>query len=69
MAKGAKSVFFCQNCGHESGKWMGQCPACREWNTFVEEVVDTKKSTAAVRKAAVEQKPVSLSEILSLIHI
>lgn len=63
MAKGAKSVFFCQNCGHESGKWMGQCPACREWNTFVEEVVDTKKSTAAVRKAAVEQKPVSLSEI------
>ncbi len=40
MAKGKSStVFFCQNCGHESSKWMGQCPGCREWNTFVEETV------------------------------
>ncbi len=38
MAKGkTASVFFCQNCGHESAKWMGQCPGCKEWNTFVEE--------------------------------
>ncbi len=36
-----KSVFYCQNCGYESTKWMGQCPGCREWNTFVEEVVST----------------------------
>lgn len=36
-AAGKKTIFFCQNCGHESAKWMGQCPACREWNTFVEE--------------------------------
>ena len=35
MAKG--SIFFCQNCGFESAKWMGQCPACKEWNTFAEE--------------------------------
>ncbi len=34
-----KAVFYCQNCGYESTKWMGQCPGCREWNTFVEEVV------------------------------
>jgi DNA repair protein RadA/Sms len=34
-----KTTFFCQNCGHESSKWMGKCPACGEWNTFVEEVV------------------------------
>lgn len=33
------SVFYCQNCGYESTKWMGQCPGCREWNTFVEETV------------------------------
>lgn len=40
MAKGkTASIFFCQNCGHESTKWMGQCPACKEWNTFVEETV------------------------------
>ncbi len=39
MAKGkASTIFFCQSCGYESSKWMGQCPGCREWNTFVEEV-------------------------------
>ena len=37
MAKSKKSIFFCQNCGHEENKWLGQCPVCREWNTFVEE--------------------------------
>ncbi len=35
----AKSSFFCQNCGYESPKFMGQCPSCQEWNSFVEEVV------------------------------
>lgn len=41
MPKGkTASVFFCQNCGYESSKWMGQCPGCKEWNTFVEETVD-----------------------------
>ncbi|HOO28795.1 MAG TPA: ATPase domain-containing protein, partial [Lachnospiraceae bacterium] len=40
MAKGKLStVFYCSQCGYESAKWMGQCPACREWNTFVEETV------------------------------
>lgn len=42
MAKGKATVYFCQNCGYESGKWMGQCPGCREWNTFVEEIIDKK---------------------------
>ena len=52
MAKGKKSIFFCQNCGHEETKWLGQCPACGEWNTFVEERIDTgitKGTTAAAR--------------------
>lgn len=35
----AKSVFFCQHCGYESAKWLGKCPSCNSWNTFVEEVV------------------------------
>lgn len=39
MAKAKKSIFFCQNCGHEESKWLGQCPACKEWNTFVEEKI------------------------------
>jgi len=43
MAK-EKVIYFCQSCGAKSTKWMGQCPSCREWNTFVEETVSTKKS-------------------------
>ena len=38
MAKG-KQVFFCQECGFESTKWMGQCPGCKAWNSFCEEKV------------------------------
>lgn len=34
-----KSAFFCQNCGYESTKWVGKCPSCNNWNTFVEEVI------------------------------
>jgi len=53
MAKGKKSVFFCQNCGHEENKWLGQCPMCKEWNTFVEEAVSvTKGSTVKLSKEA-----------------
>ncbi len=39
-----KSAFFCQNCGYESVKWLGQCPSCNKWNTFVEELVKKEKS-------------------------
>lgn len=43
MTKIKKStVFFCRECGYESAKWMGQCPGCREWNSFVEEPVNTR---------------------------
>ncbi len=35
-----KSAYFCQNCGYESAKWLGKCPSCNQWNTFVEEVID-----------------------------
>ena len=44
MAKGNNNVFFCQECGYESSKWVGQCPACKAWNTMVEEIVDKKSS-------------------------
>lgn len=55
MAKGKTSVFFCQECGYESAKWMGQCPACKEWNTFVEETVD-KKSISSSGKVKKNQR-------------
>ena len=65
MAKGKTTVFFCQQCGFESSKWMGQCPGCKEWNSFVEEVVEKKNSGAAAKvKAALEEaKPLPLSQI------
>lgn len=44
MAK-ARTTYFCQHCGFESAKWLGKCPSCNQWNTFVEEVVE-KKSKA-----------------------
>ncbi len=65
MAKGKSTGFFCQNCGYESAKWMGQCPACREWNTFVEEPVGKSSGghgNASVRREQVPE-PVKLSGI------
>ncbi len=61
MAKGKKSVFFCQNCGHEESKWLGQCPACKEWNSFVEEKISTAKSITA--KSSQDVEVVTLSEV------
>ena len=63
MAKAKSTAFFCQNCGYESAKWQGQCPACHEWNTFTEEPVAKITGSAAVKKAASEIRPVRLSEI------
>ena len=62
MAKGRTTVFFCQSCGYESPKWMGQCPGCREWNTFVEETVEKKSAARAPREKAAAG-PVCLSSI------
>ena len=61
MAKAKKSIFFCQNCGHEESKWLGQCPACKEWNTFVEEKVTSIKQVAV--KERKETKVVTLTSI------
>lgn len=65
MAKGKKTVFFCQECGYESPKWMGQCPGCKKWNTFVEETVSPSQGKSSVKgmggvKAA---EPVTLSQV------
>ena len=66
MAKAKKTAFFCQNCGYESAKWMGQCPACREWNTFVEEPTAAKTpagNQGLGSHSAAGRKPVHLTEI------
>ena len=68
MAK-KSTIFFCQNCGYESAKWLGQCPACKEWNTLVEETVVTGKAGKSSKKAESlaarihEAQPVKLSGI------
>ncbi len=46
MAK-LKTLFFCQNCGAQSAKWLGRCSSCGEWNTFVEEVIQKEDTSAA----------------------
>ena len=64
MAKSRTTVYFCQSCGYESSKWMGQCPGCREWNTFVEETVDKKSA----RRSSGQKEPsrsVKLNEIVT----
>ncbi len=65
MAK-ATSVWFCSNCGTESAKWMGRCPACGEWNTMVEEPKTSKKSSLSREKSFLgkgESSAVKLNEI------
>ena len=66
MAKAKTTAFFCKECGYESAKWMGQCPACGEWNTLVEEPVAPKSgSSSQARRPGplIKSKPALLSEI------
>lgn len=65
-----KTAFFCQNCGYESVKWVGQCPSCGQWNTFVEELIqkETAKNNNGWKDYHEEKrinKTISLSEIKS----
>ena len=61
MAKAKNTAFFCKECGYESAKWFGQCPACKEWNTFVEEPVSNPKSAKGIagtsQRAAASSAP------------
>ena len=59
------SVFFCQSCGYESSKWMGQCPGCKAWNTMVEEMVDRSelKNSGGHFKKQTGAEPCVLSEV------
>ncbi|MCR4617712.1 MAG: DNA repair protein RadA [Lachnospiraceae bacterium] len=66
MPKKMTTVYFCNECGYESSKWMGQCPACKQWNTFVEETVskqDAKKAGSLRAKSALNSEVVTLSEV------
>lgn len=61
MAKN-KTIFVCNECGYESGKWLGKCPACENWNTFFEQkVVDSKNSVLKSGEKAFNNIPQKLN--------
>ena len=63
MAK-VKSAFFCQNCGYETPKWLGKCPSCSEWNTFVEELIQKQvPQVVAFSRSKESAQPQALDEI------
>jgi len=66
MAK-QKSTYVCQNCGTNSAKWVGKCPACDEWNTYVEEVIEkgdpAKTSWRDTDQPTAKQRPVNVKDI------
>jgi len=55
MAK-SKSIYICSNCGAQSSKWIGRCPSCGEWNTYVEEVIEKEKAAPGWRKPEEQKK-------------
>ena len=68
MAK-TKIAYFCQSCGYESAKWLGKCPSCSQWNTFVEEVLEKPNTSVPNWKASNSttqqraNKPVQVTDI------
>jgi len=59
----AKTTFFCKSCGFESPKWIGKCPGCSEWNTFIEEIKPTKQTTAWKKSGRKIAEPKPLNQI------
>lgn len=62
MAKG-KQIFFCRECGYESSKWLGKCPGCQQWDTFVEEPAAAKTGAAKKRISSGSRRPEPLSDV------
>ncbi len=62
MAK-AKTIYFCRNCGYQSGKWIGKCPECGEWNTFDEEVISAPTAKQVGNIDKIKLAPVAVQDI------
>ena len=63
MAK-SKIVYVCNDCGYESAKWLGKCPACNSWNTFFEQTLDAKMVESKKEKKQ-SAGPISLNDVES----
>jgi DNA repair protein RadA/Sms len=57
------SKYVCQSCGYESARWVGKCPNCEAWNSFIEEVVAPKSVSRTPSRAASASKPISIAEV------
>ncbi len=68
MVKAAKirTAFVCQQCGHSEPKWVGRCPQCLEWSSFVEEIRAPRASKSAAVQAATDSRPVPISQAVQL---
>lgn len=64
MAKKNSTAFFCSSCGYESSKWLGKCPACNEWNTFVEEKVVTNSHGSSSKDKKAQSEIIKLNEVV-----
>src|SRR5438552_6006207 len=65
-AKGSRTVYACQNCGHQSRKWLGKCPDCGEWNSFAEERERATPKAAGLSRGGLrlhDSQPVAFTEI------
>lgn len=60
-----KTVYTCRNCGHTSHQWIGQCPSCSEWNSFIEDVISAKESKSGSSSSKSPGKIIKLSEVES----
>lgn len=64
MKKTSKTIFCCQSCGYQTPKWMGKCPDCGEWQSFVEEIQTDKTSQGAIRNfSSLQTKPVPIDSV------
>jgi DNA repair protein RadA/Sms len=65
-----KKVYTCTNCGATSPKWIGNCPSCQEWNTYIEEIVEAQTKSQEIQKQFRAKKstakPVPLADVLPL---
>src|SRR5213079_554971 len=64
----SKTTFFCQNCGAQAAKWIGKCPSCGEWNTYVEEVVQKEQKNDRLKVFSSEKglkgsRAIALNEV------
>ena len=61
-----KSIYTCQNCGAQSPKWIGKCPSCNEWNSYIEEIISKKQSSGKLSVQISDNQPLTLENIETL---